>query len=228
MITNTTKPKRRKGDNKTGQTSDPEESSPESTDDTADNDQNMIMDILASAPKPVHMTGIYGEVNESKAQEAVFSLLLFQKDATQDLPEGTPPEPIEFYVSTYGGAATEMFSVYDVMRVVRETVPVVTCGIGKVMSAGVLLLAAGTKGQRKIGKHCRVMIHGVNSGHSGYIADMENEFAETKFTQTQYVSALAAETDMTLAYIRKLMSKKTNVYLDAQQAVDLGIADIIV
>ena len=104
-------------------------------------------------------------------------------------------------------------------------------GVGlprKVMSAGVLLLAAGTKGRRKIGQHCRVMIHGVNSGHSGYIADMENEFAETKFTQKQYVAALAAETDMTPAYIRKLMGKKTNVYLDAQQAVDLGIADIIV
>ena len=227
MITNTTKPRKRKGDNKTSPTPDSEDSS-ESTGTPADNDQNMIMDILAGAPKPVHMTGIYGEVNELKAQEAVFSLLLFQKDATQDLPAGEMPEPIEFYVSTYGGAATEMFSVYDVMRFVRETVPVVTCGIGKVMSAGVLLLAAGTKGQRKIGKHCRVMIHGVNSGHSGYIADMENEFAETKLTQTQYVSALAAETDMTLAYIRKLMSKKTNVYLDAQQAVDLGIADIIV
>ena len=103
-----------------------------------------------------------------------------------------------------------------------------TVGLGKVMSAGVLLLASGTKDLRKIGKHCRVMIHGVNSGHSGNIADMENEFNETKFTQKQYVSALAAETDMTPAYIRKLMSKKTNVYLDAQQAVDLGIADIIV
>ena len=29
-------------------------------------------------------------------------------------------------------------------------------------------------------------------------------------------------------YIKKLMDKKTNVYLDAQEAVNLGIADIIV
>ena len=226
MITNTTKPK--KGKNKEEA---PERSKapPEPEEERAPaEDQNMIMDMLAKAPKPVHMTGIYGDVNEVKAQEACFSLLLFQKDIMQELPEGEDPSTIEFFVSTFGGQASEMFSVYDVMRYVREDIPIITCGIGKVMSAGVLLLAAGTKGRRKIGQHCRVMIHGVNSGHSGYIADMENEFAETKFTQKQYVAALAAETDMTPAYIRKLMGKKTNVYLDAQQAVDLGIADIIV
>ena len=207
------------------------EQEPEEKNSDDQEEQNMLMEALATAQKPVHMTGLYGDVNETKAQEAVYSLLLFQKDIIQNIQGGVPPEeidPIEFYVSTFGGQASEMFAVYDVMRMVRDKVPVMTVGIGKVMSAGVLLLASGTKGMRKIGKHCRVMIHGVNSGHSGYIADMENEFNETKFTQKQYVAALAAETDMTPAYIRKLMSKKTNVYLDAEQAVDLGIADIIV
>ena len=207
------------------------EQEPEEKNSDDQEEQNMLIEALATAQKPVHMTGLYGDVNETKAQEAVYSLLLFQKDIIQNIQGGAPPEeidPIEFYVSTFGGQASEMFAVYDVMRMVRDKVPVMTVGIGKVMSAGVLLLASGTKGMRKIGKHCRVMIHGVNSGHSGYIADMENEFNETKFTQKQYVAALAAETDMTPAYIRKLMSKKTNVYLDAEQAVDLGIADIIV
>ena len=212
---------------------DKKEQEPEVEEKNSDSqeEQNVLMEALATAQKPVHMTGLYGDVNETKSQEAVYSLLLFQKDIIQSIQGGVPPEeidPIEFYVSTFGGQASEMFAVYDVMRMVRDKVPVMTVGIGKVMSAGVLLLASGTKGMRKIGKHCRVMIHGVNSGHSGYIADMENEFNETKFTQKQYVAALAAETDMTPAYVRKLMSKKTNVYLDAEQAVDLGIADIIV
>jgi ATP-dependent Clp protease protease subunit len=137
-------------------------------------------------------------------------------------------EPIEFYVSSYGGQATEMFAVYDVMRDVRERTPVITYGIGKVMSAGVLLLAAGTKGQRRIGKNCRVMIHGVVAGQHGHIADIENEFTEVKSTQKMYIDALVEETDMTQRYIKKLMDKKTNVYLDAAEAVNLGIADIII
>jgi len=221
MIAGKTKKSKEEKDKE--KTEEPTEAPPENQ------DQSVIMDVLTGAQKPVHMTGLYGDVNETKAQEAVYSLLLFQKDILQTpAEEDVEIDPIEFYVSTFGGQASEMFAVYDVMRMVRENVPVMTVGLGKVMSAGVLLLASGTKGLRKIGKHCRVMIHGVNSGHSGYIADMENEFNETKLTQKQYVAALAAETDMTPAYIRKLMSKKTNVYLDAQQAVDLGIADIIV
>ena len=221
MIAGKTKKSKEEKDKE--KTEEPTEAPPENQ------DQSVIMDVLAGAQKPVHMTGLYGDVNETKAQEAVYSLLLFQKDILQTpAEEDVEIDPIEFYVSTFGGQASEMFAVYDVMRMVRENVPVMTVGLGKVMSAGVLLLASGTKGLRKIGKHCRVMIHGVNSGHSGYIADMENEFNETKLTQKQYVAALAAETDMTPAYVRKLMSKKTNVYLDAEQAVDLGIADIIV
>ena len=71
-----------------------------------------------------------------------------------------------------------MFSVYDMMRMIRDEIPICTFGRGKVMSAGVLLLAAGSKGERRIGKNCRVMIHGVISGQDGHIADVENEFSE--------------------------------------------------
>jgi ATP-dependent protease ClpP protease subunit len=43
-----------------------------------------------------------------------------------------------------------------------------------------------------------------------------------------YIKALSQETDMTERYIKKLMDRKTNVYLDAEEAVNLGIADIII
>ena len=189
-------------------------------------------------PKPeLRLTGIYGDVNEEKCSETIYGLhalyLTGQKTILAD-PEDensneiTIYEPIEFVISTHGGLASEMFSVYDTIREIRDTMPIVTKGLGKVMSAGVLLLASGTKGYRKIGKHCRVMIHGVVSGQHGYIADVENEFTESKYTQKMYIKALADETDMTEKYVKKLMDKKTNVYLNAEEAVNLGIADIII
>ena len=178
---------------------------------------------------------IYGDINEERCAEAVYSLLALDFDhgssINSESEEGEQirlPEPIEFFISTYGGQATEMFAVYDIMREIREGTPIFTYGIGKVMSAGVLLLAAGTKGQRRIGKNCRVMIHGVVAGQHGHIADIENEFTEVKSTQKMYIEALVKETDMTQKYIKKLMDKKTNVYIDAEEAVNLGIADIIV
>ena len=96
------------------------------------------------------------------------------------------------------------------------------------MSAGVLLLAAGTRGKRRIGRNCRVMIHGVAAGAGGAVYSLENELEEIKHTQDQYIKLLARETDMTVSYIKKLINRKLNVYLTASEAVELGIADEVV
>ena len=167
-------------------------------------DAVLLSALMSETSRPeLRMTGIYGDVNEDRCSEAVYGLM------------------------AHGGLAADMFSVYDVIRELRDKTPIHTKGLGKVMSAGVLLLASGTKGQRRIGKYCRVMIHGVMAGQHGYLADVENEFKETRAIQRMYVKALAEETNMSEAYVRKLMNKKTNVYLDAEEAVKLGIADII-
>ncbi len=204
-----------------------QEQEKESADDLA----SMIN--MALEKPEMRATAIYGDINEERCAEAIYSMLALDLTGTyiqktENGEEDLIASPMEFYISTYGGQATEMFAVYDTMRDIRERIPIHTKGLGKVMSAGVLLLAAGTKGERKIGKNCRVMIHGVVAGQHGHIADIENEFSETKNTQSMYVKALAEETDMTQKYIKKLMERKTNVYLDAEEAVSLGIADIIV
>jgi ATP-dependent protease ClpP protease subunit len=183
--------------------------------------EESIIHVLNSAlDKPeLRVTGIYGDINEEKCSETVWGLLALHETGKKYFKEEDSDElveeytPIDFYISSYGGSAAEMFSVYDVIRSLRDRTPVKTYGVGKVMSAGVLLLASGTKGERRIGKHCRVMIHGVISGQHGHIADVKNEFEETKVTQKLYIDALAEETNMTRAYIKRLMNRKTNYYL---------------
>ena len=145
------------------------------------------------------------------------------------LPKYEPePKPITFYVSTWGGDALGMLGIYDLMRIVRQECPIETFGLGKVMSAGVLLLAAGTKGKRKIGKHCRVMMHSVRGGHVGTIHSLENEMEETRWIQKQHIQALVEETSLTERQLKKMLNKNLDVYLTAEEAVKYGIADIIV
>tara|TARA_R110000824_G_scaffold376973_1_gene568136 strand:- start:177 stop:839 length:663 start_codon:yes stop_codon:yes gene_type:complete len=199
--------------------------------------EDIFATLMTEPPRPeLRMTGIYGDVTEDRCSEAVYGLMALHLTGTEKVladPEDENSEiiktyqPIDFIISSHGGLAADMFSVYDVIRDLRDRTPIHTKGLGKVMSAGVLLLASGTKGERRIGKYCRVMIHGVMAGQHGYLADVENEFKETRAIQRMYVQALAEETNMTEAYVRKLMNKKTNVYLDAEEAVKLGIADII-
>jgi len=187
-------------------------------------------------PSELRMIGIYGEIEESSALHAIGFLIDYSETRLLTPKDEEDPEselvevtlPIEMLISTPGGGADDMFAIYDIMRVVREKCDIVTYGIGKVMSAGVLLLAAGTKGQRKIGKHCRVMIHSVVAGSVGSFHTLENEMSEIRNTQETYFKALAKETKMTTSKIKKLVGQKVNVYLSAEEAVELGIADIIV
>jgi ATP-dependent Clp protease protease subunit len=114
------------------------------------------------------------------------------------------------------------------MRMVRKDCEIHTVGIGKVMSAGVLLLAAGTKGKRKIGKNCRVMIHSVLAGSEGPLHNLENEMNEIRWTQERYIKALIEESKLTQTTMNKLLQKHVNIYLSAEEAVKYGLADEVV
>jgi len=171
-----------------------------------------------SGPKVV---SLYGDIDEENARDVVHAMRILESGFTGEYEK----DAFELLVSTNGGSALEMFSIYDTIRMIKEKAPVCTVGLGKVMSAGVLVLACGSKGYRKIGKNCRVMIHGVASGYAGSIHSLENELEEVQWIQQQYIKLLAAETDMTEKHIKKLISRKVNVYLTAEESVEFGIAD---
>lgn len=169
---------------------------------------------------------VCGDIDEEVSAQIMHNLLYF--GSSSPMPDGQESSPIDFVISTCGGSAIEMFGIYDIMRDVRERAPVITCGVGKVMSAGVLLLAAGTKGKRKIGRNCRVMIHGVMGGYHGNLTNMENEIAEVKWVQERYIENLVEESFLSKKKIKNMLNKQVDVYLSAEQAVKYGIADIVI
>lgn len=190
----------------------------------------------------LNLISLYGDVNEKRAKEIVLSLFHFREQVVK-LPEHLTEklkgkndellkellkkvnEPLQFLISTHGGSASDMFSIYDTMNMVKQDIKIKTLGMGKVMSAGVLLMASGTKGMRELGKNCRVMIHPVQAGAMGGIHDIENEFNEISMTQELYIEALAKETKMKTARIKKLIDEKRNIYISAEEAISYGIAD---
>jgi ATP-dependent Clp endopeptidase proteolytic subunit ClpP len=192
----------------------------------------------------MNLISLYGDVNEKRGKEIVLSLFHF-RDQVVRLPQHFTAklkgkndallaevidkinQPLDFLVSTHGGSASDMFSIYDTMNLVKKDIKIRTLGMGKVMSAGVLLMATGTKGLREIGQNCRVMIHPVQAGAMGGIHDIENEFQEISMMQEMYIEALAKETKMKTARIKKLIDEKRNIYISAEEAISYGIADKI-
>ena len=175
----------------------------------------------------LRIIGMFCDVHEEKVAEIIHAMLYLNEMNKLEKKE-EDKKPIEFYLSTYGGSADDMFALYDVMRTIRQDSEIHTLGLGKVMSAGVLLLASGTKGKRRIAKNSRVMLHSVAAGNHGNFQDLTNERAASSDLQEMYTNALSAETNMTPNDIKEMLDRNVNVYLSAVEAVKLGIADIIV
>ena len=182
-----------------------------------------LSQILLPMEEEIRTLGLCGDIDEEKTAELLGGLVtLAESSATE------PPPPINFLLSTAGGSAYEMFAIYDAMKMVQKRCEIHTVGLGKVMSAGVLLLAGGTKGARSIGRNCRVMIHGVVAGPGhAQIDNLENELEEIKWIQEQYIKALAKECTLKKSDLKKLISKNINNYFTAKQAIEMGIADKI-
>jgi ATP-dependent Clp protease protease subunit len=190
--------------------------------------QMMLLDpnAQAKAEPDMRLIGLFCEVSDEKIAELVHALLYLNEQ--NKLLKEEERKPVEFYISTYGGSADDMFALYDVMKMVEQEMEIHTIGMGKVMSAGVPLLAAGTKGKRKIGKNCRVMIHSVIAGQHGTLHSLLNEMEAIEQIQKMYIRCLAENTNMSKKDVKNMLERNVNVYLSAEEAVELGIADIIV
>ena len=95
----------------------------------------------------MRVVGLYGDIDERKARETLSGLLVLHHSGKSGEEGSEVWEPMDMIISTYGGSADDMFALYDIMRGIRQTSEIHTLGLGKVMSAGVLLLAGGTKGR---------------------------------------------------------------------------------
>jgi ATP-dependent protease ClpP protease subunit len=96
------------------------------------------------------------------------------------------------------------------------------------MSAGLLLLAAGTKGERRIGKHCRIMMHHVLGAEQGSIVDIGQSYEEAKIMENLMFEAIANESNLSVEDLQEMVSRNVDVFFSAEEAVEMGIADIIV
>ena len=166
-----------------------------------------------------YLLSLYGKVDEDECSEIVHTLYGQKLACEAGIRE---PKPIKLLVSTHGGDAVEMFSVYDTMKHVQKTYPIHTIGMGKIMSAGTLILAAGS--------NCRLMIHNVKGmpPYPDCFDVLRIEIKEIEWFQERYINCLARETHLSEDEIREVLKSNQNVYLDADEAVKCGFADKII
>jgi len=163
------------------------------------------------------MVFLYGDVTEQSIANVINQLLAFA---------GASQAPIHLLVSTYGGSVDEMFGLYDIIKFLP--CPVHTIGVGKIMSAGVLLLASGNKGSRLIGSKARIMMHSTSGVIYGNVFEIENYTKEHRRQYDLMINAVMKETKLSRKLLEEMMSSKVDRYLTPEEAVKFGIVDKII
>jgi len=168
--------------------------------------------------RTIYLVGLIEEgLIKSVAEDLVF------------LSERHPREPIHMIINTYGGEVDDTFMLYDLMKYIST--PIYTVGLGKIMSAGCLLLAAGRRGNRKVGRNARLMYHLGWDCIEGSIFELQSGLDAFKALEERYDKLFAEETGLSIEEVEKLYNKNgpsANKYLSAEQIIEYGVADIII
>jgi len=193
----------------------------------------MIMAAVAGAqagPEP-NTIGLVGDINEEAAQEIYHGLLQLNGGSIFPNPveEGEErPEDLHLLISTGGGAVYEMFGIIDMMNIVKRRRDISTLGTGKIFSAGVPILASGTKGKRFVTRNARIMMHRCSAGNMGSTADIKVTHDEMRVMEDQMVQVIAENSKLSVGEIHNMFSKNTDEYFSAQEAIEMGLADEII
>lgn len=193
----------------------------------------MVMAAMAGAPEgpEPNTIGLVGDLNEESAQEIYHGLMQLNGGKVFPNPVGEGeerPEDVHLLISTGGGTVYDMFGIIDIMDIVKRRRDIATLGTGKVFSAGVPLLASGTKGKRFVTRNARIMMHRCSAGNMGSTADLKVTHDEMRVMEDQMVRIIAENSKLSVGEIHNMFSKNTDEYFSAQEAIEMGLADEII
>ena len=130
---------------------------------------------------------------------------------------------LTLYINSTGGDLYQAFALIDIMK--HSEHPIRTIGIGAVMSAAFMIFASGTQGERYASKNTSFMCHQFTSGTDAKYHDLKAEMKETELLNTKMVDILKEATGLAPSVIKKKLLPASDVYLTAEETIELGIAD---
>jgi ATP-dependent Clp protease protease subunit len=133
----------------------------------------------------------------------------------------TPDRRISLYINSPGGSITAGLAIYDTMQYVSNEVE--TICVGQAFSMGAVLLAGGTKGQRRALPNSRILIHQPMGGADGQASDVERHAKEILQYRDLLNSLLAECTGQDLERVAK--DSDRDFFLSAPEAMKYGVID---
>jgi ATP-dependent Clp protease protease subunit len=164
-----------------------------------------------------HTHFINGAINEETTGKAIRWIIF------ENMKEGN--EPLSLYINSDGGNLPDAFALIDIMRMSKK--PVRTIGIGSVCSSAFFIFAAGTKGHRMVGKNTILMCHQFTETSEGKYHDLRTRLKESARVNQRMIDLLSECSNLDAREVKTKLLPPSDVWLSADDVIELGIADSI-
>lgn len=162
-----------------------------------------------------------GEFNQANIMPLVQDIMEYNF-----LPEKDQPEHLTLVINSPGGAVHSAFHLIDVMKTSR--IPIHTYAQGMIASCGVLAFMAGEQGHRYITHNTSVMSHQYSWGSEGKEHELYAKIKEFELSSKRIEDHYKSCTKKSRQYIRKHLLTESDVWMDANEALEHNIADKVV
>lgn len=139
--------------------------------------------------------------------------------------ERREPKTLILYINSTGGDLYSAFALIDVMR--NSYHPIRVIGVGAVMSAAFMIFAAGSSGERYAGRNTSFMCHQYFDNLAGKHHDLKASMKDGEMMNAKMVQVLRDATGLAPSKIRSKLLPASDVFLTAEEVLELGIADHI-
>jgi ATP-dependent Clp protease protease subunit len=156
-----------------------------------------------------------GDIEEENVTDCIKWITYQNLDKTEKV--------LTLYVNSTGGDLYQAFALIDIMRNSRHEIR--TIGIGAVMSAAFLIFVSGT--DRYASKNASFMCHQFTETMDNKYHDLKATMKENDLCNLKMIDIIKEATGLPVAKIKSKLLPPSDVYLSAQEVVDLGAAEHI-
>lgn len=161
---------------------------------------------------------IFGDVTEETMKNAAEFIL----KANQLLQN----KEITIFLNTIGGSCSDGFALIDLMEISR--LPIKTVGLGNIISMGVLILCAGTKGRRIMTRNTAVMAHQFSATVSGKFHDIMADYRASLYLKNQFMEHFKRHSKMDVKQIEDVLFGASDRWLSPSECKKFGLIDDVV
>ena len=133
----------------------------------------------------------------------------------------SPDKTIRLYINSPGGSITAGLAIFDTMQYVPNEVETVC--VGQAFSIAAVLLAGGTRGQRRALPNSRILVHQPMGGAGGQASDVERHAKEILQWRDRLNEILAQQTGQPIDRVAKDADR--DFFMSADEAMEYGVID---